>query len=294
MGLETICAMDMGSRNFKFVIGWMEDGRLKTRLMGKYELSLGKEIARNHGVISRAKMAEMENLLRRFRDECLVEGVNTIRAIATRAIHTAVNGNEVADLARRLGIDVEIADGVREGEVGYLAATGGKANKFVSEMGSQSFQLAWDTGERLESRSLPVGYEFINSEFIGPACHFAEADQAFRSFLGLNIKCFPNGADQFIALAAKAIAGFVTGRPKQEMAGRLLEREAMAAKLRELKDLPEERFEDLKQGMEKAGKILAGTVFLDFLMERTGYRQALIQEAELPVGLIVEHFRDQL
>jgi hypothetical protein len=37
-------------------------------------------------------------------------------------------------------------------------------------------------------------------------------------------------------------------------------------------------------------KTLPGLVFLDYLMERTGHCEALITEADLPAGLIVEYF----
>ncbi|MCP4041586.1 MAG: hypothetical protein GY731_06460, partial [Gammaproteobacteria bacterium] len=160
MKVDTICAIDMGSRNFKFVTGQVVDGQLETKLMGKYEMALGKEVEKNHGVIGPDKLGEIEQVLRRLRDECQAESLKTIRAIATRAIRTAVNGGDVAKLALKLGIDVEIADGIREGEVGYLAATGGDDNRFVAELGSQSFQLAWNTGSGIESSSFPLGYEY--------------------------------------------------------------------------------------------------------------------------------------
>ena len=41
--------------------------------------------------------------------------------------------------------------------------------------------------------------------------------------------------------------------------------------------------------MAWAEGVLPGLVVLDHLMRRSGYRQAVVVEAELPVSLIVDH-----
>ena len=54
--------------------------------------------------------------------------------------------------------------------------------------------------------------------------------------------------------------------------------------------LSESQYGDLKSSLPGIDKVLPGVIFLDYVMERSGHREALISENELPVGLIVEFF----
>ena len=60
---------------------------------------------------------------------------------------------------------------------------------------------------------------------------------------------------------------------------------------KEFEEVTPEQFEALKRSNLKADKLLAGLIFLDYLLEVSGHGQALIADVELPVGLIVEYFQ---
>ena len=283
-------AIDMGSRNFKYVFGQKINGIITTELIGKERLDIGKEVTENNGLIGRNKFMQIEEALSQFMRYCSDRGASKVLAIATSAIRNARNQQQVFDLAREIGLTMEVADGAREGEVGYLAATGGAPNKLVCDSGSKSIQIAWGINGKILSRSIPVGYELVYESFVKHASTLDETKENFGRFLDGNFKELPESTDQFIALAANTITFFVTGEKRTGHQARTLTRTSLNGKISELRELSPSQYNNLKASLPRVEKTLPGLVFLDYLMERTGHGEALITEAELPAGLIVEYF----
>ena len=283
-------AIDMGSRNFKYVFGQKINGVITTELIGKEQLDIGKEVTGNNGLIGRSKLMQIEAALFRFIRFCSDRGASKVLAIATSAIRNAKNQQQLIDLAQEIGLSMEVADGVREGEIGYLAATGGLPDKFVSDSGSKSIQIAWEINGKILSQSIPVGYEVLYESFVEHASTLDETNENLVRFLDGNFKELPENTDQFIALAANTITAFVTGEKRTGHEGITLTRAALKGKISELRELSPSQYNNLKATLPRVEKTLPGLVFLDYMMERTGHGEALITEAELPVGLIVEYF----
>jgi exopolyphosphatase/guanosine-5'-triphosphate,3'-diphosphate pyrophosphatase len=285
-------AIDMGSKSFKFVFGQKINGRVTIELIRKERLEIGKEVTENHGIIGRHKFRQIEVALSQFMRYCSDRGAPTVLAIATSAVRNARNQQQVIDLAREIGVSIEVAEGVREGKVGYLAATGGAPNKLVSDSGSRSIQVVWEVNGKIQSRSIPVGYELAYESFVEHASTLDETKENFVKFLDGNFKELPENTDQFIALAANTVTSFIGGggEIRSGQQGRTLTRTALNGRLSELRELSPTQYNNLKSSLPKAKKILPGLVFLDYLMERTGHDEAHITETELPVGLIVEYF----
>jgi exopolyphosphatase/pppGpp-phosphohydrolase len=283
-------AIDMGSKNFKFVFGQNINGIITTELIGKERLEIGKEVTENHGLIGRNKFMQIEEALSQFIRYCSDRGTPKVLAIATSAIRGARNHQQVIDLAQEIGLTIEVTDGVREGEVGYLAATGGAPNKLVSDFGSKSTQIAWEINGKILSRSIPVGYELAYERYVEHASTLDETKENFGRFLDGNLKELPGNMDQFIALAANTITSFATGEKRTGHQGKTLARATLNGRMSELRELSPSQYNNLKSSLPKVEKTLPGLFFLDYLMERTGHGEALIAETELPVGLIVEYF----
>ena len=290
MTMEEIAALDMGSKNFKLVRGHCSDGRIGTRMVQKVRLNLGTTITANQGVIPWQKLAEIDTVLTELQDYCHQHGITRLMAIATHAVNHAKNGAEVLALCRNRGIDLEIVDGPREAEIGYLAATHGESEHLVSELGSHSCQIAWLTGGRIESSCFQPGYMGAYTDFIRPATTLQQARTDYRAFLENAITELPTNTRRYVALASNTVTGFVLGKDKDQATG-LLPRSALLGKLHQLDALTPQQFETLKRNNLKADKLLAGSIFLDYLLERSGHGEALITDVELPVGLIVEYFQ---
>jgi exopolyphosphatase/guanosine-5'-triphosphate,3'-diphosphate pyrophosphatase len=289
----SVGAIDMGSKNFKFVFGQKVNGVITTKLIGKERLELGKEVTENDGLIGDKKILQIQAALSRFVRYCTDRGAQEVLAIATSAIRNAKNHERIVDMARETGLTIDVVDGAREGEVGYFAATGGASNKLVSDAGSKSMQIAWESVGKIHSRSVPVGYELAYESFLEPARTLNEAEQRFRRFLDGNFTEVPENKDQFVALAANTITSFVTGEQKRQP-HRTLAKTALNGRLSELRRLSESQYDDLKSSLTGAEKVLPGLIFLDYMMERSGHDEALVSQNELPVGLIVEYFLRRL
>lgn len=285
-----VCALDLGSNTFKAVIGEIREGELSTRLLEKRAVRLGAAIMANQGVIGAAKLAEARRALTELKARCNGEGSDIILGVATRAVRGAVNREELLDVARDVGVSVEIADGAREAELAYLAATGGAERKLVCDFGSQSMQLAWRLSPGIESTSLDLGYERAYLDFFRHAHTFGEARDTYMGFVLPRIPAITSQVDELICLAMNTMAAFVTGKPKGEISRRSLDRASIQAKLAEVDEMSAGDFAALVSATPRMEKILPGLALLDALLARTGRDEATIAEVEMPVGLIVEYF----
>ena len=290
--VSRVGAVDMGSKNFKYVLGQKTNGVITTELIRKERFELGKEVTENNGLIGEEKIAQVKESLSRFVRYCSDRGAPRVLAIATSAIRNARNHQRILDVAREAGLSMEIAEGVREGVVDYYAATGGAPLKLVSDVGSKSMQIAWEEGGAIRSRSVQVGYEMAYETFVEHELMFHDSERKFRRFLDGNFKEFPGSTDRYIALAANTVASFVNAE-SHSGSEKVFDREALAGTLIRLRALPASGYRELKASLPKAVKILPGLIFIDWLMERTGHRQVLVSQNELPVGLIVEYFLDR-
>lgn len=286
-----IGAIDMGSKNFKLVIGWKVNDQIITQLLKKENVNLGREVDENNKRIRKKKLVEIENILSSFKNDCLEKGITKILAIATSAVRNARNKEDLVSLARDYGISLDVADGQREGEVGYLAATSGASNRLVIDMGSQSFQLTWKINKKIKSKSFKAGYKIAYKKFIKGIPTFTEAQALYIKFLERNLIIFPKKTNQLISLASKTITSFVTGKKKGEVSGINLSKKELNEKIGSLRNLTSKQFKLLKSNTRKASKIFPGIILLDYVMEQSKHDNALIVDAELPVGLIVEYFQ---
>ena len=290
---DKICAVDVGSKNIKLVIGEYDDGHISTRLLTKETLQLGADIRENEGRIGTQKLADLREVLSRFVEMGAAIGAGKMLAIATHAVRNAINNQEVLDIAGELGINLDIADGEREGVVGYLAATGGENDRIVSELGSRSCQVTWWNGTAFKSRCIDdMGYERAFGSFIETTSDFADARHRYRDYLSDQMHNLP-GSMQYVALASKSMAAFVMGCDKDDAVRMKLQRSALEERISMIEDMDEKHFDLMKSTLKKADKILSGMIFVEHILDASSSNDFLIAEAELPVGLIVEYFASQ-
>ena len=285
-----VCAIDLGSRNFKAVVGRISGGAIVTRLLDKVRLDLGEHLAENRGSVSETKIAEILDALDALVARGRAEGASKILAVGTRALREARNAEAVVHAARAAGIAIDVASGEREAELGYLCATGGAPNRLVSDLGSQSLEIAWKTERAVESRCVEPGYVGAWAAWFAGASGFSEARAEYGAFLARCIDDLPRGTEQLLCLASNTAASYVRGRPKAEVTNRPLTRVALDSAIRRLERLDSASWREHRDTTARAEKILPGLVVLEHLMHSSGHREAVVVEAELPVGLIAEHF----
>ena len=286
---DAVCAVDMGSRVFTLVCGYRAGNRIVTKHVCNAPLDVGADIARNRGRISIGKLAEIGAVLTDFRACSTHLGVTRIIAAATAALGRAANARELIDLGQGEGITVELMDEQREGELGYLAATGGNSDRLVSKLRSHSCQVAWKSAAGITVLYLDTGYVKAYEDFIRKASSIGEATDTYRDFLKRKFH-LPSGTQQLIALSATACASFITGLIEDSVRDTALSAAKVAARLDEVQELPTPEFEALKHSGSDMAEVLTGLIFLDCLLSRTGHAQVVISGADLPMGLIHEHF----
>ena len=285
-----VCAIDLGSRNLKAVVGRVSGGAIVTHLLEKVRLDLGEHLEENGGFLSEAKVAEILDALEALAARGRAEGASKVLAVGTRALREACNAGAVVRAAREAGIALEVASAEREAELGYLCATGGAPNRLVSDLGSQSLEVAWRTGSSIESRCVDLGYIDAYLAWFAGASGFAEAWAGYDAFLARRIHDLPRETEQLLCLASSTAASYVLGRSKAEVANRPLPLTALDSAMRRLERLAPAAWRVHRDTTARAEKILPGLVVLDHLMRRSGHREAVVVEAELPVGLIVRHY----
>ena len=282
-------AIDLGSKNFKFVFGRKANGVVTTELVRKERFELGKELSENNGLIREERISQVKQSLSAFVHYCTERGASDVLAITASAIRNARNYQRIRDIAHEVGVNLELADGAREGQIGYLAATDGAPNKLVTEVGSKSMQVSWERDGNILSRSVSVGYEQAYESFIEHESTLREAEQRFHKFLDGNFREIPQHTDQYFALAANTATSFVSGESDSELES-TLDKHRLDHTMTRLRTLPASQYNDLKASLPKAEKILPGLIFIQYIMERSGHTEVRASPNELPVGLVVEYF----
>ncbi|MBF0358295.1 MAG: hypothetical protein HQL70_06775 [Magnetococcales bacterium] len=113
---QDICAVDFGSKNFKFVIGRKIGFDIETELFKKEPMGLGQELIDYNGTISKKKLEHIEQVLTDFKELCAKRNITTILGVGTSAIRSAKNRDEISQLIHNCGVSFEVAHGRREGE----------------------------------------------------------------------------------------------------------------------------------------------------------------------------------
>lgn len=285
-----VFALDLGSKNFKLVSGEIVNGALQVRLEDKRTLWLGDAVEANNGRISKAKLAEIEQALHELTTLCGSDDSISILAIGTGALRVAANADQVVAIAAELGIKLEIASGLREGQVAYLAATGGQPHQLVSDLGSQSLQLSFSDGTTIHALSRPLGYRALYDRYLKSANSFIEAEQTLRDLFSRELASAPRNPQRLVAVSANTAAAWAAGSSKQAVSGKPLPRVVLATKLAHLRSLSPAELRQLQATDLNWQKILPGVILIDHLLEHCGQTSVLLAEVELPIGLIVEHF----
>jgi exopolyphosphatase/pppGpp-phosphohydrolase len=285
--IRQVGAIDLGSKNFKFVFGRKVNGVITTELIRKERFNLGKEVTENNGLIGETRIAQVKQSLSEFVHYCRERGTSDVLGITASAIRNARNYQRIRDVADEVGVNLELADGAREGEIGYFAATGGAPNKLVTEVGSKSMQVTWERDGDILSRSVSVGYEQAYESFIEHESTLCEAEKGFHKFLDGNFREIPQHTDQYFALAANTATSFAAGELEST-----IDKDRLDRTMARLRTLPASQFDELKASLPKAEKILPGLIFVQYIMERSGHGEMCASPNELPVGLVVEYFLD--
>ena len=281
-----MCVIDMGSNSFRRIVGSFDRGRYQQQNIEKRTLGVGDDVAR-HGRISDAKLAEIRQTLTGFRDTCRKQGVTTVRAVGTAAFRDAPNGSAVVEIARGLGLQMEIATEKRESELAYLVGSLGRDGFAVIDNGSRSIELVAQDGGPPRYSVFNLGYRVAFDTFFANATDASVAVAAFRDRLRVEAAKAPfmKGKKTLVGVEFAEMVEVLFEPAAIE--GRVLTLGELQQTLRRITAGTPAAFRALKRKPD-IDRALPRLVAAATLVEAFGYSQLELTERELGVGLIIE------
>ena len=167
---RTLGVIDIGSNSGRVLVARVTSAaHLDVVGDARSSLRLVRDVARR-GSLTDETIDRTLAIVRGFMAIATGAGADRTVAVATAAVREASNGDELIDRARHeLGLDVGIADGVSEAEMGFLGAVHGLPidHGIVLDVGGGSLQLVHFRDRRLErSWSLKLGALRLSDQFL--------------------------------------------------------------------------------------------------------------------------------
>jgi len=281
-----VCAIDMGSTNFKLMLGEMKGGEYVQHDYMKDRLAVGNDMAKT-GAISSPKLTEIRRILEKYLAVCDAKGIMTRTAVATAAFREATNRRVVEDISKSLNLPLEIASEKRESELAYMVATLGKPNFAVIDNGSRSIELVTYAAESYQWRVFNLGYAVAFEQFFRPAKTFVEANEKYRQAVAPHFEAasFMKKREGYVGVEMEHLVRNLLSLERAD--GVSISKNTVLKKVAELKALPEAEFRKLKN-VKNIEAFLPRLVVADQSLSTFGYNEMQVFERELGVGLIVE------
>jgi exopolyphosphatase/pppGpp-phosphohydrolase len=281
-----VCAIDMGSNNFKLILGEMKSGKYVQHQLLKNKLSVGDDMSKTN-VITPPKLKEIRQVLEKYLAVCNSKGISTRSAVATAAFRQAKNRRDVVEIAKSLNLALEIASEERESQLAYLVGSLGKPNLAVIDSGSRSIELATYAAQGYQWHAFNLGYGIAFQQFFKPARTFADANARYRESLApfLLSASFMKNRNGYVGNGMAPVARYLLSLDRVDGVSMALD--TVSTKITTLRAMPEIEFRNLKN-VENIDEVLPRLVLLEQTLITFGYREMQVFERELGVGLIVE------
>lgn len=309
MASRNIASIDIGTNTTRLLIAKTGNGSL-TRLYREQKITrLGENIAANGGFITPEAISRTAEAVRGFLRNCKEHDVTQIKAVATSAARSSVNGKElVSRIKSETGITPEIISGEREAYLtilGILGMTGKEdADCYILDIGGGSTEFSVVTGGVIKHiKSLEIGVLHLSREFnISEIPEDAELDRLdneiktrISAYIG-DIKNKYGIADpELIAtsgtpLTLACISAGLEKYDTEKIEGYELTQEDVKRLLGEIKRYtPEQRlkrYRALEPGREEI--IIPGCLILLNVMESIGMERVTVTESSLLEGIMLD------
>ena len=285
-GPASVCAIDMGSNTFRRIVGSFENGKYVQRPVEKKTMGIGDEVEQR-GRIGDKTLAEIGAVLAAFKASCVKEGVTRVAAIGTAAFRDAANGADVAGIAKKAGVPMEIATERRESELAYLVGSLGRDDHAVIDHGSRSIELVSKGSGSPQHAVFNLGYRVAYQKFFAAATDPAAAVGRYREQLRLEAEKagFMKSKKKLVGLEYGDMIDVLFEPGAVE--GRVLTLDRLRQRLDRITSSGPSGFKTLKQTKD-IDRALPRLVSAVFLTEVFGYSSLELTERELGSGLIIE------
>jgi len=291
-----VCAVDMGSNTFKFVVSEIKDGKYlqytdvrKTAAVGD-DLKLSEQKT-GHKQISEAKLNEIKLLLAGFQDECERKtGSRKLNAIATAAFREAENIRMISEQLQQQEIEMKVLTAEEESAYAYEAATLGAEGFAVADLGSRTTEFVIKAGDSYRWVEIPTGYKVAWDEFYEKSTQFTQAIDAhlqrLKELVGEKEKGILNSGHQLMMIEVGETSSYVLGIPQNQIEGKVITRDQIQKTLKDLSSMNADSFANLKKDFKDAPKVFPRLIFIDFLLAQTNHDRFIGTDRELNVAIV--------
>ena len=281
-----VCAIDMGSNNFKLILGEMKAGKYVQYQLLKNKLSVGDDMSKTK-VITPPKLKEIRQILEKYLGICDSNGILTRSAVATAAFREAKNRRDVVEIAKSLNLPLEVASEERESQLVYLVGSLGRQNFAVVDNGSRSIELVTAAAHGYQWSVFNLGYAIAFQQFFQPARTLAAADDRYREVLApfLLSAGFMKNRNGYVGIGMEQPVRYLLSLDRVD--GILISTDTVSRKMAVLRAMSEAEFRKLKN-VQNIDEVLPRLVVLEQSLITFGYREMQVFEREFGLSLIVE------
>jgi exopolyphosphatase/guanosine-5'-triphosphate,3'-diphosphate pyrophosphatase len=297
--------IDMGSNSFRLVVYGYEPGRVWQHVD---EIREAVRVGQGMGDEGKLKLEPMERAVstaKVFGAFCRAAAIDEVTTVATSAIRSASNGEQLLDRIREeSGLEPRLIDEAEEARYGYLAIANSTTleDGFGIDIGGGSVQAMRLEGRRMvASDSWQLGAVRVSEAFLPGDEAGAKALKALRRHVKAEVESADWFAPEEGAPRAVGIGGTIrnlasaaerrAGLPDTDAQGYLLTRDALEELIEELASLPPQkraRVPGIKP--DRGDVILGGAVVLAALMDQAGVGALEATDAGLREGVFFERF----
>ena len=291
-----VCAVDMGSNTFKFLITEIKQGKYVEHLDERKPAGVGDDLKASEKksgrkLISDSKLQEIRALLAGFQDQCEQKtGSRKLHAIATAAFREAENGKTVSDQLKQLGVEMQILSAEQESAYAYEAATLGKPGLAVVDLGSRTTEFVAKADGKYQWAEIHTGYKVAWDDFYDKAETFAQASEQHRKrlkeIIGEKETNILRGRPELVVIEAGEMVSYILGIPQNEIEGKVITGTQIQEQIQKLSGMDATSFADLKKNFENAAKVFPRLVLTDFVLAKAGYDRFRGTNRELNVAII--------
>ena len=299
-----VCAVDMGSNTFKFIVAKIENGQYIQYIDQRKTAGVGddlkaSEMKSGHKFISDDKIKEIQALIAEFQDECENRTHSRkIWGIATAAFREAENGRAISEQLSQQGLDMKILTGEEESAYAYEAATSGEPGFAVIDLGSRTTEFVTKSGASYQWVEIATGYKVAWDDLYDDAATFSDAAAAhltkLKELISEKEQAILRNQRELVTIEVGETSSYILGLPQNEIEGKVISRTRVQNKLKELSAMNQESFADLKRNFKDAARVLPRLVVIDFILGVTGYDEFRATDHELNVAIVYRLSRSRI
>ena len=285
-----ICAcIDIGSNTTRLLVADAGDGRLREIVAQRAFTRIGRSLG-NGGVIPPEKIAETAEVVRTQAAVATEVGAESIVAVATAAIRTASNRDELVRAVQEAGgMELSVLSGEEEARLSFVGATRtllerAEGTMAVIDVGGGSSEIAIGAadGEMTWCASFRIGSGFLADSYLRSDPPSADELEKVRRHVAGTLE----GLEPPNASSAVAVGGTATSL--RRLVGAELEHETLERGIRVLSSTPiaevAERFE---LDSERVRLLPAGILILEAISDLLGL-PLRIARGGLREGILLE------